>query len=907
MKLKRISIITGIIIFALLFSVVAALSCFYLFIPDYIESHVIPDLKRKNNLNILSMQVRNIGAEGIELSDVIMGMKGDGELRIDSIRLDYSLTGLLNRRIDKITVSGVTAIVQYKNNELSIKGLEGIFNNKDEHSNNGANNVLPVSIDSFLITYSEVVFQLDNQSIHIPFDFNADLRDKNIIPVQSKLNIYPLGHKFTINSSALSHDKSVRISFDTLDFPLTRVEDIVNDIASGCLKGKADMKISGVIILNPIAIKNVSAKISLKDAALINGQVIIENPRDKNDRAFSIDINVESKDGNLWQYDISPLYARLPYLPIKLKGSGSVTIFENGLEATSKITTWIDDSGEESPLEWDLFAGKNNEDSHLIIHLKGKDILDDDGKSFQLSYNNLLLDFGKPEIEIKIDYHEGGLESDYAVDIKNVKIIDNEIKVTSSSLSLSGKAFFDSVKKGIFKTSFLVEDRGLRINGIDIIGKLPVVDVKGTMKYEETKGSAINATVFLEGGDVLYSNGLIKIKGFNGHIPLIWPVGNKGRRGEITVASLEYEDMVLGKIDSIVQQKTDELSFSGRLICSLLKGLDINYSGSISLNPYFREGKISINVLSFEPETDIELGRYSPDLTGIFMNGEFNLSGNLSYTGADVESTISIGLNKGRLVSDDQDWEMKGISSTVIIEDVFYFRSSPSQRLTIDQIIYGDMYADDLFIDFRIDPGPYIFIEQGGFKWCDGKVNIQSFKIIPGKEEYDIILFCDRLKLADILDQFGVATAMGDGTVNGKIPIKILEGKISFQDGFLYSTPGAGGKINITETDLLTAGLPPDSPEYTQMDIAREALKAFEYTWVKMSLESEKDELLLKLQFDGKPENKLPFRYNQDIGRFIRVETAAQGSDFQGIRLDVNFKIPLDEILKYKDVLDMID
>ena len=99
----------------------------------------------------------------------------------------------------------------------------------------------------------------------------------------------------------------------------------------------------------------------------------------------------------------------------------------------------------------------------------------------------------------------------------------------------------------------------------------------------------------------------------------------------------------------------------------------------------------------------------------------------------------------------------------------------------------------------------------------------------------------------------------------------------------------------------------PGSPEYIQMDIAREALKTFDYSWVKMTLNSEKEALALQLQFDGKPENKLPFRYSEEIGSFIRVEADAEGSNFQGIRLDVNFRVPLNEILNYKDVLNMIE
>ena len=65
----------------------------------------------------------------------------------------------------------------------------------------------------------------------------------------------------------------------------------------------------------------------------------------------------------------------------------------------------------------------------------------------------------------------------------------------------------------------------------------------------------------------------------------------------------------------------------------------------------------------------------------------------------------------------------------------------------------------------------------------------------------------------------------------------------------------------------------------------------------------------MQLKMDGKPVEILPFEYRQDFGGFIRVDADSPGSRFQGIRLDVNFNLPLDQILKYgkgfQDILRM--
>jgi hypothetical protein len=45
----------------------------------------------------------------------------------------------------------------------------------------------------------------------------------------------------------------------------------------------------------------------------------------------------------------------------------------------------------------------------------------------------------------------------------------------------------------------------------------------------------------------------------------------------------------------------------------------------------------------------------------------------------------------------------------------------------------------------------------------------------------------------------------------------------------------------------------------------------------------------------------LPFIYKKELGRFARVDAESKGSLFQGISLDVNLQLPLNQILRYKD------
>jgi len=114
----------------------------------------------------------------------------------------------------------------------------------------------------------------------------------------------------------------------------------------------------------------------------------------------------------------------------------------------------------------------------------------------------------------------------------------------------------------------------------------------------------------------------------------------------------------------------------------------------------------------------------------------------------------------------------------------------------------------------------------------------------------------------------------------------------------LYSTPGEGGAIQVISASFGQADDMLANAQAAQIELAREALKDYTYKWVKLNLTTQGELLKARLQMDGKPAKPLPFIYDKKLGAFTRIEAGA-GSRFQGIRLDVNFSLPLNKILHY--------
>jgi len=130
--------------------------------------------------------------------------------------------------------------------------------------------------------------------------------------------------------------------------------------------------------------------------------------------------------------------------------------------------------------------------------------------------------------------------------------------------------------------------------------------------------------------------------------------------------------------------------------------------------------------------------------------------------------------------------------------------------------------------------------------------------------------------------------------LNGRLPVKISKQGVVFDDGFLFSTPGDSGIVRFNDTTQLRRGIP-DISNSTYLDYSMKALENFAYNWTKLSFNSKNDDLLITMQLDGKPADPLPFGYNNG-----RIVPSDQGPGLQHpIRLDVNFRIPMQALLQY--------
>lgn len=436
--------------------------------------------------------------------------------------------------------------------------------------------------------------------------------------------------------------------------------------------------------------------------------------------------------------------------------------------------------------------------------------------------------------------------------------------------------------------------------------RLPSLSLAGDAVLAPSQGLRFNGKADLAEAGLTLPGSRASVEGIRLSLPLTWPWGISDNAGSLEWRAFRRGRQEMGALTGRLRPRPEGLGFEGEFTARLLPGLTVKLKGEA---PFLVPGKASALSWStqYRPARPLDLGRLTPGAKGLTLEGTLRVDGRMAFGGGSAASgEMSASLGGGRITAREKDLRVEDLRLDLRLPALPAIWSVPAQSLSLGRATLGKIRVEEADLRFQIEPEGSLLIEQGRFTWCGGRVNTQAVRIAPGMTDLDLILHCDRLNLAQLLDQLGAARAEGKGAVNGRLPIRLRNGTVRFEDGFFYSTPGDGGVIHVTGARVLTAGIPENTPQFAQVDLAVEALKSYEYTWAKLGIDTEGENLRLNLQFDGRPTGPLPFVYQKEFGGFVRVSADHPGSVFQGIRLDVNLGLPLDRILRYRGLLEMI-
>ena len=389
----------------------------------------------------------------------------------------------------------------------------------------------------------------------------------------------------------------------------------------------------------------------------------------------------------------------------------------------------------------------------------------------------------------------------------------------------------------------------------------------------------------------------LTLQNINWDIPLQFPLQKQQpqKKGLINIQSLRYKNIETARITADVEQTRDGFNYTTDLISKMELEGQVHCNGSV-----FLTGTTTASCTLTKTNVDTDL---LPDFFAIpdetTFTGAISADAKFEISDQNKNGHLNFNLTNGSLTTGET--TINGIETKIIFPHLPSVRSEPGQLITIDSIKSGRIQLQRGKIFFRFENEQQLFLEKARLDWCGGKIEMGSLNLSADMKGIEATVYCDRIGFAELLKQFGIEDTEGQGSLNGRLPVKISEKGIHFDDGFLFSTPGNSGIVRFNNTDQLRQGMP-DIGQTATLNYSIKALENFAYNWTKLSFNTEGDDLLLAMQLDGKPAEPLPFGYKN--GQIVATE---KGPGLQHpVRLDMNFRLPLQDLFQYGNSLQSL-
>jgi len=302
------------------------------------------------------------------------------------------------------------------------------------------------------------------------------------------------------------------------------------------------------------------------------------------------------------------------------------------------------------------------------------------------------------------------------------------------------------------------------------------------------------------------------------------------------------------------------------------------------------QGFVMSNTLAIAEQT-LDLTNISsilPETEGMTFSGKVTADAHYTIRSGKHDGAIQGQLTEGIVKWPEKNCSATDIHLTVNLPALPSLRSH-AQFLGFKNFKLGRIAVDSGIAIFRIQDPSVWYLNNLVLNWCGGKIRGESTRISRNDKKTHITLHANHILLPELLEQLGIGVDSGEGSrVNGSLPILLENGRITVTDGFLHSIPGEKNRIKL----IPTARLQRTAATSIELSLAVDALSDFTYSWLRLSVDSNEEDLNIKFEMDGKPAKKL--YYSLSDGTLIETRHA---NTFKGISLDSTFRIPLNEII----------
>jgi hypothetical protein len=871
-------------------------------LPIYIESRLIPHLAETSGLTATRVRVRRIGFNGADLGPIQIEAGSGQSLSIAGIQIDYSPWGVLRKRIRGIVISGVKVELTTTSDGIGFGDADrsDASPESEEKRTIEVKTLSPVQMDYLNIVHGEVLLTHRAHRIRLPLQVDLDTTGLQEGQLSGSLRLAPYGNELILNARLdQSADRAwLRLHGESLD--LRSLALVLPQQPLPFVSGKINLEAHSTVRLSTLGIETLSIRAQLRQARIGSAAAMVENLPAGAAGAVPLEIAVNQTNPGQLHWRCAPFQISTPVVTRVDALAGRWSMGESGWTLTVDSETHtpaqavMPQWAVATPLSAQWTATVQNPPSKPLLYK-----VQTEAKSpVALTANGIGIRSPNLRGELHGQFSNGKLTSTVALNGNPSTLEWPTGRTRLERVSLAGGLALDTSPAAPafhldLKTS--IKEVTAETDAARMI--LPAIAIEAAGGAGGGRPLQLKGRISANPGRLAGKKHPFVLDGLSFRLPFQWPPVRPPGAGRLKIDRIVHQEMLLGSLDGKIRQQKEGVTLNLEHPSKLFPGFRVLIHGAVDR----QGGDFEIKAPEYELPAGFDLGRFWPHLAGMQLAGRVEASGRLKMNPGDLSATARLSVDDGAVRNQGREMALEGIQAEVQMDDLVELSSAPRQRLQVERIRLGNLDAEKLQVDFQIESVQTLFIETAGLQWCNGTMNTGALRITPGLDDYELTLFGDRLNLAMVLKQLGAAEASGDGTVNGRIPLHWSNGALTFDRGFLFSTPGKTGTIRLSGTQSLLAALPPDTPQHSQLDIATEALKDYTYKWARLYLESEGRDLLLKLQFDGKPNRLLPFAYDTGLGRFKRVSGEGE-ADFTGISIDLNFRSPLNEILHYRNV-----
>jgi hypothetical protein len=849
----------------LLVAIITA-ACFLIYwhLPAWLGEKLLPQVAAACGIYGIKAEVRDLGITGATLERVRMELDGSRVIAADSIQLSYRLPWWPFERqwqINAVTINGARIKVIRDGGNWHIPGIYPKLVQPQPAANaDNSSQETKAAFNLRAVTLNRCVIVLEQNKQRLEFPFTVRIK----CPEGLEKNI-TLSTKLQCGNDTIKVKGEIDRRTGQTYFNITggaNLDNYMPFFAGGSSKISGNLDFSGGIF----------GTIPLGCGRRLDGNIKLQK------------LNINGSGWNLGNGDNLPVKLKfrlndnvIDYSADNIvingaaslavqKISGVISYDNNGISTQGTINSIVQEQKNQSwSLESALTIAQQYHFNWNMIESSG-----------EWSYT-LKTDTVKP---FQINFKNGRLSSDILTFTANGKFARNYFKnnydyIASAELRAGEKVSWQGLPAGL---------------------KAGIASPRVTMKIKSDNDGAANYLT-LESDALNLPEHKISAAELKFVLPL---PGNAEpyRQGVFKLDAVKRNNTMLGELALTISGSGDKLDFAGSIKPEILPGAAWQVNGAIAVVPPYA-GTVTLDAGPYRMSKALELGNFLPQFAGLTFNGDLEAHAQYSFSADAKHGKFNLNICNGELTGTDKGIAASGIAAHLTLPRLPEITTLPGQSIQCQTLKIGNLNFSGIELDYQIEPNMAVLLENFSAGWCGGKIYTQALRMMPGQKNFRMVLYADGLKMAQLIEESGLAKASGTGVLHGRFPVSFGVDGITLESGFLYSAPDDKQNIQIAGAEKMIEDIPKESAQYTQMDIAVEALKNFDYEWIKINFGSNHDILKIETQLNGKPALPLPFKYDPQQGGFIRVK--GESVVFQGIRLNVNTSLPLNRLLNFNN------